>query len=126
MWPRRPRPRRGWLFPVGDEVSELGYVDMFSDMFRRIDAGARPQETFYDGYVVNAVMDAALPLGQGPRLGADRARLAGRDDAADRVDPGDATRARSSSSARSCRTGATSSSSRTRPRATSATVVAGD
>ena len=48
----------GWLFPVGDEVSELGYVDMFSDMFRAIDAGTAPQETFYDGYVVNAIMDA--------------------------------------------------------------------
>jgi predicted dehydrogenase len=48
----------GWLFPVGDEVSELGYVDMFSDMFRAIDGGTAPQETFYDGYVVNAIMDA--------------------------------------------------------------------
>jgi hypothetical protein len=49
----------GWLFPVGDEVSELGYVDMFSDMFGAIDEGRAPQETFYDGYVVNAIMDAA-------------------------------------------------------------------
>src|SRR6476659_4942350 len=49
----------GWLFPVGDEVSELGYVDMFRDMFRAIDDGGTPQETFYDGYVVNALMDAA-------------------------------------------------------------------
>ncbi|MET0773108.1 MAG: Gfo/Idh/MocA family oxidoreductase [Candidatus Limnocylindrales bacterium] len=49
----------GWLFPVGDEVSELGYVDMFSDMFRSLDAGGQPQETLYDGYVVNAIMDAA-------------------------------------------------------------------
>jgi predicted dehydrogenase len=49
----------GWLFPVGDEVSELGYVDMFSDMFRAIDDGRAPRETFYDGYVVNAIMDAA-------------------------------------------------------------------
>jgi hypothetical protein len=48
----------GWLFPVGDEVSELGYVDMFSDMFDAIDNGRDPQETLYDGYVVNAVMDA--------------------------------------------------------------------
>ncbi len=48
----------GWLFPVGDEVSELGYVDMFTDMFRSIDNGTAPRETFYDGYVVNAVMDA--------------------------------------------------------------------
>ena len=49
----------GWLFPVGDEVSELGYVDMFSDMLDAMDEGREPQETFYDGYVVNAVMDAA-------------------------------------------------------------------
>ena len=48
----------GWLFPVGDEVSELGYVDMFSDMFDALDAGSSPRETFYDGYVVNAIMDA--------------------------------------------------------------------
>jgi predicted dehydrogenase len=49
----------GWLFPVGDEVAELGYVDMFTDMFNSLDAGTEPKETFYDGYVVNAVMDAA-------------------------------------------------------------------
>lgn len=48
----------GWLFPVGDEVSELGYVDMFTDMFNSLESGAQPAETFYDGYVVNAVMDA--------------------------------------------------------------------
>ena len=48
----------GWLFPVGDEVAELGYVDMFTDMFNAIDEGTRPTETFYDGYVVNAIMDA--------------------------------------------------------------------
>ena len=49
---------RGWLFPVGDEVAELGYVDMFTDMFDAIDSGREPRETLYDGYVVNAVMDA--------------------------------------------------------------------
>ncbi len=49
---------KGWLFPVGDEVVELGYVNMFSDMFRALESGGRPQETFYDGYVVNAIMDA--------------------------------------------------------------------
>jgi predicted dehydrogenase len=47
----------GWLFPVGDEVSELGYTDMFSDMFNAMDEGRDPQETMYDGYVVNAIMD---------------------------------------------------------------------
>jgi len=49
---------KGWLFPVGDEVGELGYVDMFTDMFEALDSGRQPQETLYDGYVVNAVMDA--------------------------------------------------------------------
>src|SRR5215203_2769350 len=48
----------GWLFPVGDEISELGYVDMFTDMFDAMDAGRQPMETFYDGYVVNAIIDA--------------------------------------------------------------------
>ena len=48
----------GWLFPVGDEVSELGYTDMFSDMFAAMEEARPPRETFYDGYVVNAVMDA--------------------------------------------------------------------
>jgi predicted dehydrogenase len=50
---------RGWLFPVGDEPAALGYVDMFTDMLDALDAGRAPRETFYDGYVVNAVMDAA-------------------------------------------------------------------
>ena len=48
----------GWLFPVGDEVAELGYRDMFLDMFNAIDEGREPMETFYDGYVVNAIIDA--------------------------------------------------------------------
>jgi predicted dehydrogenase len=49
----------GWLFPVGDEVAELGYVDMFTDMFESMESGTEPRETFYDGYVVNTIMDAA-------------------------------------------------------------------
>jgi predicted dehydrogenase len=48
----------GWLFPVGDEVTELGYADMFADMFDALDEGREPRETFYDGYVVNAVIDS--------------------------------------------------------------------
>lgn len=48
----------GWLFPVGDEVSELGYTDMFTDMFNALEEGRQPRESFYDGYVVNAIMDA--------------------------------------------------------------------
>ena len=57
----------GWLFPVGDEVSELGYVDMFRDMFDSLEAGRPPRETFYDGYVVNAMMDAAYRSGKSRR-----------------------------------------------------------
>jgi predicted dehydrogenase len=49
----------GWLFPVGDEPGALGYADMFTDVFDAIDAGRPPAETFYDGYVVNAIIDAA-------------------------------------------------------------------
>ncbi len=48
----------GWLFPVGDEVGSLGYVEMFMDMFNSMDKGTKPMETFYDGYVVNTIMDA--------------------------------------------------------------------
>jgi len=48
----------GWLFPVGDEVNALGYDFMFTDMFNAMDEGKQPMETFYDGYVVNAIMDA--------------------------------------------------------------------
>ncbi|MEI9919394.1 MAG: Gfo/Idh/MocA family oxidoreductase [Bacteroidota bacterium] len=48
----------GWLFPVGDELNELGYNHMFMDMFNSMEQGKQPKETFYDGYVVNAVLDA--------------------------------------------------------------------
>lgn len=49
----------GWLFPVGDELNELGYNHMFTDMFRAYENNKAPKETFYDGYVVNAILDAA-------------------------------------------------------------------
>ncbi len=49
----------GWLFPVGDEAVALGYVDMFTDMFDAMDNKREPRETFYDGYIVNAILDAA-------------------------------------------------------------------
>lgn len=48
----------GWLFPVGDEIVELGYTDMFTDMFNSLEQGTSPTEDFYDGYVVNCIMDA--------------------------------------------------------------------
>lgn len=49
----------GWLFPVGDELNDLGYNHMFKDMFQSLEQGKAPRETFYDGYVVNAILDAA-------------------------------------------------------------------
>jgi predicted dehydrogenase len=49
----------GWLFPVGDELNELGYNHMFMDMFNAMESKTAPKETFYDGYVVNAILDAA-------------------------------------------------------------------
>ncbi len=57
----------GWVFPVGDEVAELGYVDMFTDMFDSMDNGTTPTETFYDGYVVNAVIDACYRSAESKR-----------------------------------------------------------
>lgn len=49
----------GWLFPVGDEINDLGYNHMFAEMFNCMENGTAPRETFYDGYVVNAIIDAA-------------------------------------------------------------------
>ena len=49
----------GWLFPVGDELNELGYNHMFMDMFNALEKKLEPKETFYDGYVVNCILDAA-------------------------------------------------------------------
>ena len=48
----------GWLFPVGDELNTLGYNHMFADMFNAMDDNKLPMESFYDGYIVNAIMDA--------------------------------------------------------------------
>lgn len=48
----------GWLFPVGDEANALGYIHMFTEMFECMDTQKKPMEDFYDGYVVNAIMDA--------------------------------------------------------------------
>lgn len=75
---------QGWLFPVGDEVTELGYLDMFTDMFDSMEAGRQPRETFYDGYIVNAVMDGSVPVGRVQAVGAGRCGVAGRYDPAHR------------------------------------------
>jgi predicted dehydrogenase len=49
----------GWLFPMGDEINDFGYNHMFTDVFNSFENGKAPKETFYDGYVVNAMLDAA-------------------------------------------------------------------
>lgn len=48
----------GWLFPVGDEVNALGYTDMFADMLDSMEQGRHPYESFYDGYIVNSIIDS--------------------------------------------------------------------
>jgi predicted dehydrogenase len=57
----------GWLFPVGDEIGSLGYVEMFKDMLKSMDAGKKPMEDFYDGYVVNTIMDACYKAAETKR-----------------------------------------------------------
>jgi predicted dehydrogenase len=50
---------KGWMFPVGNEASALGYLDMFQDMLSAYESGGHPRENFFDGYVVNAIVDSA-------------------------------------------------------------------
>lgn len=40
---------------------------MFTDMFNAMDQGKQPMETFYDGYVVNAIMDACYKSSKSKR-----------------------------------------------------------
>ena len=83
----------GWLFPVGDEVSELGYVDMFSDMFNAIDGGGDAARDALRRLRRQRGHGRVLPVGEEPGLGAGRAvRVARRRDAADREEPRDVRR----------------------------------
>ena len=67
--PRRPRRASGWLFPVGDEVSELGYVDMFTDMFDAIDEGRAAAGDVLRRLRRQRRHGRLLPLGDEPRSG---------------------------------------------------------
>lgn len=49
----------GWVYPVPDEVRVHGHDLMMADVVNAFRDGRAPQETFADGYVVNAVLDAA-------------------------------------------------------------------
>lgn len=48
----------GWVFPSANEVYTHGHDAMMQHMVERFRAGQAPRETFVDGYVVNAVIDA--------------------------------------------------------------------
>ena len=49
----------GWVFPVPDEVRVHGHDLMMADVIEAFRGGRAPSETFRDGYVVNAALDAA-------------------------------------------------------------------
>ena len=48
----------GWVFPVPDEVRVHGHDLMLADVVDAFRNGRPPSETFGDGYVVNAILDA--------------------------------------------------------------------
>jgi predicted dehydrogenase len=49
----------GWVFPVPDEIRVHGHDLMMADVVEAFREAREPQETLRDGYVVNAVLDAA-------------------------------------------------------------------
>jgi len=49
----------GWVFPITDEVRVHGHDAMMADVVSAFRDGHQPRETFRDGYVVNAILDAA-------------------------------------------------------------------
>jgi predicted dehydrogenase len=49
----------GWVFPVPDETYVHGHDAMMQEVVSAFCEGREPRETFRDGYVVNAVLDAA-------------------------------------------------------------------
>ena len=49
----------GWVYPVPNETYAHGHDEMMGHMVGAFAAGRPPRETFRDGYVVNAVLDAA-------------------------------------------------------------------
>src|SRR3954469_605494 len=50
---------RGWVYPVSDEVRDHGHDLMMAETVNAFREGRAPRETFADGYVVNAILDAA-------------------------------------------------------------------
>jgi predicted dehydrogenase len=49
----------GWVFPVPDETYAHGHDAMMQEVVSAFREGREPRETFRDGYIVNAILDAA-------------------------------------------------------------------
>jgi predicted dehydrogenase len=49
----------GWVFPVPDETHVHGHDAMMQHVVEAFRTGVAPRETFEDGLIVNAIMDAA-------------------------------------------------------------------
>ncbi len=78
----------GWLFPVGDEASELGYVDMFSDMFDATRCRDRPARDVLRRLRRELHHGCRVPVRDEPRLGAGDHGVAWWQHAAHHLDPG--------------------------------------
>ncbi len=65
----------GWMFPVGDEVTELGYVHMFTDMFNSLDAGTAPRDVLRRLHRQRSD-GRRLQVGREPPMGTGRGRVA--------------------------------------------------
>jgi predicted dehydrogenase len=69
----------GWVYPVADETHVHGHDAMMQDVVEAFRAGTAPRETFGDGYIVNAILDAAyrsMTSGQWEPVALDEALLA--------------------------------------------------
>jgi len=58
----------GWVFPVPDETHVHGHDAMMQHVIEAFRAGTPPRETFEDGVLVNAILDAAYRSMKSGRL----------------------------------------------------------
>ncbi len=49
----------GWVFPCVDEAGVYGYREEMRHFVECAASGARPRETFLDGYIINLILDGA-------------------------------------------------------------------
>ncbi|WP_066043405.1 Gfo/Idh/MocA family protein [Herbiconiux solani] len=48
----------GWVYPVPEETRAYGFSQQFRHFITHFEAGTAPSETFYDGLIVNTIIDA--------------------------------------------------------------------